>query len=255
VGAGFIGQEVASTARAQGASVTIIEALDLPLGTVLGAEVGRWLADMHREEGVRMLLSTQIAAAHGNGRVEQLDLTFGERIDCDAVVVGVGVSPAARWLAGSGLATDGIRTDASGRTALPHVYAAGDVSRPYDQRVGDHVRTEHWDAASRQGVAAAMSMLGGEPRPTPLPSFWSDQYGLRIQYAGHTAGADEVRISGQPGNRDFAVLYRRGARPVAALAVGRPRELAAMRRLIETAYEDEPQPTEINQAPTEEMIQ
>ncbi len=255
VGAGFIGQEVASTARAQGAEVTIIEALDLPLRTVLGADVGRWLVDMHREEGVRVHLSTQIAAAHGNGRVEQLELAGGERIDCDAVVVGVGVFPAADWLAGSGLETDGIRTDSSGRTMLPHVYAAGDVCRPYDQRLGDYARTEHWDAASRQGVAAATAMLGGEPGPAPLPSFWSDQYGLRIQYAGHTAGADEVRISGEPGNRDFAVLYRRDTRPVAGLAVGRPRELAAMRRLIEAADETDVQPTEISEAPTKEMIQ
>lgn len=237
VGAGFIGQEVASTARAQGVEVTIVEALDLPLANILGADVGRWLVEMHREEGVRVELSARLISAHGNGRVEQLELAGGERIDCDAVVVGVGVSPAAEWLAGTGLEADGIRTDPSGRTALPHVYAAGDVSRPWDHRLGDHARTEHWDAAARQGVAVATAILGGDPRPAPLPSFWSDQYGLRIQYAGHAPGADEIRIDGTPGDRDFSVLYHRDDRPVAALAVGRPRELAAMRRLIETSHQ------------------
>ncbi len=254
VGAGFIGQEVASTARAQGAEVTIVEALDLPLANVLGDDVGRWLVDMHREEGCRVLLSARLVAAHGNGRVEQLELADGSRIDCDAVVVGVGVAPAAQWLAGSGLETDGIRTDASGRTCLPHVYAAGDVSRPWDHRLGDHARTEHWDAAARQGVAVATAILGGAGRPAPLPSFWSDQYGLRIQYVGHAPGADEIRIDGEPGDRDFSVLYHREDRPVGGLAVGRPRELAAMRRLIDAAAETDLQPTDTSEPPTKETM-
>ena len=254
VGAGFIGQEVASTARAQGAEVTIVEALELPLGHILGPDVGRWLVDMHRAEGCRVLLSTQVSAATGNGRVERLELASGERIDCDAVVVGVGVAPAAGWLAGTGLETDGIRTDASGRTSVPHVYAAGDVSRPWDHRLADHARTEHWDAAARQGAAAATAMLGDEPRPAPLPSFWSDQYGLRIQYVGHAPGADRISFEGEPGDRDFTALYHRDDRPVAALAVSRPRELAAMRRLIDEAHRPMPDETVADQSPTEEKI-
>ena len=253
VGAGFIGQEVASTARAQGADVTIIEALDLPLAHILGPDVGRWLVGMHRDEGCRVLLSARLSAAHGNGRVERLELASGERIDCDAAVVGVGVSPAAGWLAGTGLERDGIRTDGSGRTALPHVYAAGDVSRPWDHRLADHARTEHWDAAARQGAAAATAMLGDEPRPAPLPSFWSDQYGLRIQYVGHAPGADHISFKGEPGDRGFTALYHRDDRPVAALAVSRPRELAAMRRLIDAAHQpasDQPP----DETPTKEAV-
>ncbi len=253
VGAGFIGQEVAATARAEGVEVTIVEALDLPLEAILGADVGRWIVDTHRDEGVRVLTGAMLTAAAGNGRVEQLTLGDGERLDCDAVVVGVGVAPAAGWVAGSGLDPAGIATDAAGRTAIPHIYAAGDVSRPFDARRGEHVRTEHWDAASRQGVAVAAAILGETPRPPALPSFWSDQYGLRIQYVGHAEGADEARISGDPGARDFHVLYQRGGRPVAALAVGRPRELAAMRRLIESDGETDPQPTDSHEAPTKEM--
>ena len=119
---------------------------------VLGPEIGRRLVDMHREQGVRIHLAPPASStALGNGRVERLELSSGARIDCDVVVVGVGAAPAAGWLAGSGLETDGILTDEASRTSVPHVYAAGDVSRPFDPRLGEHTRTEHWDAASRQG--------------------------------------------------------------------------------------------------------
>ncbi len=148
-------------------------------------------------------------------------------------MVGVGVAPATDWLRGTELDATGVLTDAGGRTGLPHVYAAGDVARPFDPRIAEHARTEHWDAASRQGAAVAQSILGGPPRPTPLPSFWSDQFGSRIQLVGHASGVHEARLSGDPDDRDFSVLYMRDGRPAAGLAVGRPRELAAMRRLIE----------------------
>ncbi|MCB0877137.1 MAG: FAD-dependent oxidoreductase [Solirubrobacterales bacterium] len=250
VGAGFIGQEVAATARRQGVEVTIVEALDVPLAGILGERVGRWIVDLHRDEGVRVLTGAMLESAAGNGRVEELTLAGGEKLECDAVVVGVGVAPAAAWVAGSGLDPAGIATDYAGRTGLPHVYAAGDVSRPFDPRLFDHVRTEHWDAASRQGVAAGAAMLGETPRPPALPSFWSDQYGLRIQYVGHAEGADEIRVCGEPGERDFHVLYQCAGTPVAALTVDRPRELAAMRRLIESSYEGDAVATETYETPT-----
>ena len=238
VGAGFIGQEVAATALAGGVEVTVIEALERPLAGLLGDEVGRWLVAMHREEGARMLLGARLAHAEGNGRVERLELEGGERVECDAVVVGVGVAAQTDWLEGSGLELDGVRTDAAGRTALPHVYAAGDVARPYDRRLGDHARSEHWDAASRQGAAVARAILGDDPPAPATPSFWSDQYGLRIQYAGHAAGADEIDVDGEPAERDFAITYRRNGRTVAGLTVNRPRELAAIRRRIDAEHAD-----------------
>lgn len=253
VGAGFIGQEVAATARAEGVEVTIVEALDLPLAGLLGADVGRWIVDLHLDEGVRVLTGAKLESAVGNDRVEQLALGGDERIGCDVVVVGVGVAPAAGWVAGSGLDPAGIKTDAAGRTGVAHVYAAGDVSRPFDARRGEHVRTEHWDAASRQGVAVAVAILGETPRAPALPSFWSDQYGLRIQYVGHAEGADEAKISGDPGARDFHVLYQRCGRPVAALAVARPREFAAMRLLIGSDGEPDSEPTDTDEPPTKEM--
>jgi NADPH-dependent 2,4-dienoyl-CoA reductase/sulfur reductase-like enzyme len=239
VGAGFIGQEVAATARRAGAEVTILEALPTPLAHILGEEAGRWFAELHSDEGVDVRLGTMLESANGNGAVEELVIKGGERLACDAVVVGVGVAPAAAWLGGSGLEAEGVLTDQAARTRIPDVYAAGDVARSFDQRAGEHTRTEHWDAAARQGVAAAQAILGDEPDRGPLPSFWSDQYGIRIQYVGHAHLADGSRVEGDPRERDFAVIYTRGERPIAALAVGRPRALARLRRQIERSY-DEP---------------
>lgn len=249
IGAGFIGQEVAATAVAAGAEVTIIEALPLPLAGALGDAVGRWIVDLHTDQGVRMLLSSRLERVRGNGRVEELILEDGRRVDCDAVVVGVGVAPAARWVAGSGLDADGVKTDAAGRTTIPGVFAAGDVARPFNARRGSHAPSEHWDAASRQGAVVARAMLGEPPPPPPPPSFWSDQYGLRIQYAGDAAGADSVSVDGDPAGHDFSVLYRRDERPVAALTVGRPRELLALRRRIESADE-----AQVSQTETKETV-
>ena len=242
IGAGFIGQEVAATAAAIGVEVTIVEALPLPLAGLLGPELGRWIVDLHTDEGVDVMLSAKVSSARGGERVEELELEDGRRLGCDAVVVGVGVAPAAGWLAGSGLDTDGVLTDAAGRTSIPGVFAAGDVARPYDPLTGAHLRTEHWDAASRQGAAAARAMLGEDPPPATLPSFWSDQYGLRIQYTGNAAGADRISFDGDPAKRDFSVLFSRDRRPVAALTVGRPRELIALRRRIEEAHQPDNEP-------------
>lgn len=239
VGAGFIGQEVAATALSLGAEVTIVEALELPLAPILGPVLGRWFADLHLEEGVRLITGAMLEGGRGNGRVEELVLAGGIRIECDAVVVGIGTVPATAWLCGSGLGEAGVEVDSRGRTALPAVFAAGDATIPHDPRFGGHARTEHWDAAAWQGRAAARAMLGEDPGTPPLPSFWSDQYGLRVQCVGHPQHADEVVLGGDPADRNFeAVFLRRGA-PVAGLAVGRPRAIPALRKRIEAAHRPE----------------
>lgn len=233
VGAGFIGQEVAATARHLGVEVTMIEALEVPLEPILGRELGGWFAELHLEEGVQVRTGAMLDGARGEDRVEELVLADGQRLACDAVVVGVGTAPATAWLAGSGLDPTGVRTDTCGRTALPGVFAAGDASVPFDPRFGVHARTEHWDAAAWQGAAAARTMLGEYPGTPPLPSFWSDQYGLRIQYVGHAHHADGVRIEGSPAERDFEAVFTRGGTPVAGLAVGRPRAIPVLRKRID----------------------
>jgi NADPH-dependent 2,4-dienoyl-CoA reductase/sulfur reductase-like enzyme len=237
VGAGFIGQEVAATVRGLGAEVTMIEALPTPLAPILGAELGAWFAELHRGEGVRVLTGAMLKSARGRGgRVEELALADGSAVGCDAVVVGVGTAPATEWLRGSGLDEKGVRTDVSGRTALPGVFAAGDASVPFDPRFGEHARTEHWDAAAWQGAAVAKAMLGEYPGTPPLPSFWSDQYGLRVQYVGHAHRSDAVAIEGDTAGRDFEAVFSRGGLPVAGLAVGRPRSIPQLRKRIERGH-------------------
>ncbi|HET7507270.1 MAG TPA: FAD-dependent oxidoreductase [Solirubrobacterales bacterium] len=236
VGAGFIGQEVAATALGLGAEVTMVEAMEVPLTPILGAELGRWFADLHREEGVRLLTGALLEGADGAGRVERLRLADGTRVDCDVVVVGIGTVPATGWVAGSGLGERRVEVDASGRTAAPDVFAAGDASVPFDHRFRVHARTEHWDAAAWQGAAAARAMLGEEAGVPPLPSFWSDQHGLRIQSVGHPHLGDSVLIEGDPAARDFEAVFVREGRPVAGLAVGRPRSIPALRKRIEAGH-------------------
>ncbi len=238
VGAGFIGQEVAATARRLGVEVTIVEALETPLERILGAGLGRWFADLHAEEGVEVITGVSLIGARGHDRVEELILRDPQRLrrlPCDSVLVGVGTEPATGWLAGSGLGPGAVRVDAGGRTEVPDVYAAGDAAAPFDSRSDSHSRTEHWGAAAWQGTAAAKAMLGEEPVAAPLPSFWSDQYGIRIQSVGHPHLADAAVIDGTPANRDFQAVLTRAGTPVAGLAVGRPRAIPALRELIETS--------------------
>jgi NADPH-dependent 2,4-dienoyl-CoA reductase/sulfur reductase-like enzyme len=221
VGAGFIGQEVAATARGLGVEVTLIEAADVPLAHVVGPQLGRWFARLHREEGVRVELGVSVADAGPAGAaVERLVLSDGQVVVVDAVLVGVGVAPDTRWLAGTPLA-DGVAVDDGARTIVPHVYAAGDVTGG-----------QHWELAARLGAAAARSILGLPVAPAPPPSVWSDQYGVRIHLVGEAAGADAVELDGSTQARDFtAVLRRRGAL-IGALLGGRPRELPHWRRLL-----------------------
>lgn len=233
VGAGFIGLEVAATARALGVKVTIVESLEAPLAGVLGVPLGRWFADLHRSEGVEMLLGARLTGVRGRRRIRALELADGAHVECDHVLVGVGVDPDTRWLAGNGLEVEGVCVDGEGRTSAPDVYAAGDAARVYDAAVGRHVRTDHWEAAARQGTAAARAMLGLEPARSALPSFWSDQYGVRIQYVGRMDEADRVTLDGDPERRDFEAVFTKAGTPVAALLAGRPRALADARRRVQ----------------------
>lgn len=237
VGAGFIGLEVAATARGLGAEVSLIEALPAPLSGILGAQVGAWFAELHRSEGVEVLLSARLASVRGGRRVRELVMEDDARVECDHVVVGVGVQPATRWLTGSGLDPAALTVDDCGRTGAPGVYAAGDAARVYDRALARHVRTEHWEAAAREGGAAARAMLGLEPAVLPPASFWSDQYGTRVQYVGHAGEADRVVVEGDTAGRDFSATYTRAGVTVAALLVGRPRQLAAARREVHSGLE------------------
>jgi len=211
VGAGFIGQEVAAAAARAGLHTTIVEAADAPLSAMLGREVGAWFAGLHRSEGVDVILGATVAAATGTERVESLALSNRRHLACDHVVVGVGVTPDLDWLAGSGV--DLLRT--------PGVFAAGDATGG-----------GHWEAAARQGAAAARAMLGLAPLRPAAASFWSDLYDTRVHYLGHARPADAATVDGDLARRDFAVTYTRAGRPVAVLLVGRPHDLPTARALL-----------------------
>jgi 3-phenylpropionate/trans-cinnamate dioxygenase ferredoxin reductase subunit len=222
IGAGFIGSEVAATAKGLGADVVVVEALPVPLERALGPEMGPLAAELHREHGAEVRLGVAVAGLEGgrDGRVAGIRMADGNTLDADVVVVGVGVAPATGWLEGSGLELrDGVVCDSRCRAA-PGIVAAGDVARWYHERMGEHLRVEHWTNAAEQGDAAARTLLEGDgARPyTPVPYFWSDQYGTKIQFVGHSQPGDEVRVvEGSVEERRFVAAYGRDGHLVGAL--------------------------------------
>jgi NADPH-dependent 2,4-dienoyl-CoA reductase/sulfur reductase-like enzyme len=234
VGAGFIGLEIAATARRLGVEVALVEAASFPLVGVLGAELGGWFARLHQAEGVDVRTDVTVDRVSSNGSVRSLRLSDGSVLETDHVVVGTGIEPDVGWLADSGLdVSRGVPVDVHGRTAIEHIFAAGDAAATFDRELACHVPGSHWEAAGRQGARAARAMLGLEPGPAPPTSFWTDQYGLRIQYVGQSRGADSIEIDGDPETRNFSAIFSRAGSAVAALLVDRPQSLPAARRLIE----------------------
>jgi 3-phenylpropionate/trans-cinnamate dioxygenase ferredoxin reductase subunit len=234
VGAGFIGAEVAASSRKLGREVVALEMLPVPLERALGRQVGELYADIHRTHGVDLRLNESVTALHGNGQVQQVETASGARIECDLVVVGVGVAPAVEWLEGSGIELrNGIVTDERCRTNLPDVFAAGDVANWWHPHLEQHMRVEHFTNAQNQGVAAAQSMLGQLSEPyAPVNYFWSDQYDVNLQYVGHASGEDTLVLRGDPRSSTWSAFYVDGNHLKAALAVNRYRDITAARQLI-----------------------
>jgi len=236
VGAGFIGAEVAASCRGRGLDVTLVEALPVPLGMVLGERVGRHMEALHRDRGVDLRCGVGVVGFEGSDRVEAVRLSDGTRIAADLVVVGIGVIPNVEWLTGTGLdLTEGVACDATCATKLPGVFAAGDVARWENPLYGAPMRVEHWTNAVEQGIAAAENLLAGEgAQPfASVPFFWSDQYDTKIQMAGRPLPTDDVRVvHGREGERRFVVLYGREDRLVAALGFNRARFIVGYRRAI-----------------------
>jgi NADPH-dependent 2,4-dienoyl-CoA reductase/sulfur reductase-like enzyme len=237
IGAGFIGSEVASSARGLGLDVALIDVLDRPMARALDSEVGALCAALHRDHGVELHLGVGVAGFAGEGRVEAVVLAGGRRVAADLVVVGIGVAPETGWLAGSGLALgDGVLCDATLAAGAPGVVAVGDVARWRHPSYAEPVRAEHWTNAVESAGAAAQRLLAGEAEATPfapVPFVWSDQYDAKLQTAGDARGGDEVAIvHGSPAARRFVKLYGRRGLLTGAFAMNRPRQLLAARRWI-----------------------
>ncbi|MEU0811101.1 FAD-dependent oxidoreductase [Streptomyces sp. NPDC005970] len=238
VGAGWIGAEFATAAREAGCAVTVVEAADRPLASALPAEVAAPMADWYADYGVELITGAAVAAVDERG----LLLGDGTRLPADAVVVGIGARPATGWLAGSGveLAADrSVVADEQLRTTVPDVYAVGDCASFPSARYGERLLVHHWDNALQGPRTVATNVVGSRTAHftgsvyDPVPYFWSEQFGRFVQYAGHHAAADELVWRGDPSGAAWSVCWLREGALVALLAVGRPRDLAQGRKLIE----------------------
>ena len=245
VGAGFIGAEVAASARVLGVDVTVLEALPAPLARAFPPELGAACAGLHTDQGVDLRLGVTVAGFEGDGRVTGVRLGDGSVVEADVVVVGVGVVPETGWLESSGLRLDnGVVCDATCATSAPGVVAAGDIARWPNNLFGETMRVEHWSNAVEQGAAAAQRLLAGPGEAVdfaPVPYFWSDQYDTKIQFLGRCCPTDEVRVvDGSLEERRFVALFGRDGRLVGALAFSRPRLLMAYRKLLaaKTSFDD-----------------
>jgi NADPH-dependent 2,4-dienoyl-CoA reductase/sulfur reductase-like enzyme len=246
VGAGFIGSEVAATCAGMGCRVTVVEAAAVPLASALGDEVGGACGALHERNGVRLRTGVGVSAvrpAHPDepslgGASSVVELADGSSLGADVVVVGIGVVPNVEWLEGSGLRLDdGVLCDHA-LFAAEGVVAAGDVARwrRTDADGDELVRVEHWQMAVDGGVAAARALLAGRaaaPAFQPVPYFWSDQYGLKIQMLGRPRPGDHVTVVDGSLDQDrFVALYGRSGMLTAVVGVGRPRQLMAYRPLL-----------------------
>jgi 3-phenylpropionate/trans-cinnamate dioxygenase ferredoxin reductase subunit len=236
VGAGFVGLEVASSAQSLGVEVVVVDPAPVPFERTLGPAVGALLAERVRAAGVDLRLDTPVHGIAGRGRVEALELRGGALIACDAVLVGVGALPNTQLVSGVlDLAADGgVLVDGRGRTAAEGVHACGDVASVHHPHLDAAVRLEHWSSAAATAAATASGILGRPPRPAPVPFFWSDQFGWRIQALGHVA--PYLRVSAQ-GDADAFVARYRDQQGVlrAAVVAGRADLLPELRRELAEA--------------------
>jgi 3-phenylpropionate/trans-cinnamate dioxygenase ferredoxin reductase subunit len=220
VGAGWIGAEVAASARQRGLDVTVIEPASVPLERVLGPELGAVYRDIHADHGVRMLTGTGIDAFEGSGAVERVRTSDGRELDCDFAVVGVGVEPRTELAVSAGLTvTNGVLVDECLRASAPGVFAAGDVANAHHPFYGEPVRVEHWANALNQGPAAARNMLGASVPYDRLPYFFSDQYDVGMEYSGLASASDRVVIRGDLAAREFVAFWLRDDRVAAGMNV------------------------------------
>ncbi|HYC57113.1 MAG TPA: FAD-dependent oxidoreductase [Candidatus Binatia bacterium] len=242
IGAGFIGCEVAASARALDLDVTLIEPLAAPMVRALGRALGGLAARLHADNGIDLRCARRMVAIQGGDRVERLHLSDGSVVRADVVVIGVGVQPQTQWLEGSGLELeDGVVCDDRCATAVDGIVAAGDVARWNSPRAGRLVRIEHWTNAAAQGRAAALRLLKGadsvEPY-APVPYVWSDQFGIKLQMAGHALPDDELHVvDGSFEEYRFVALFGRGGRLTGVAGMGRPRIVAHYQGLLEEGAE------------------
>lgn len=234
IGAGYIGLEVAATAREMGLEVTLLEQTDRVLSRVTAPEISAFYEAEHRKRGVQVICHTQVSALEGSqGRVRKVVCEDGSAHDADVVLVGIGVGPRDDLAQAAGLdCQNGIVVDQHCRTSDPNIYAAGDCTSHPSIHYGRHVRLESVDNAFEQASSAALNLLG---TPTPhdkVPWFWSDQYDLKMIIVGLSQGYDEAVLRGSPNSRSFSVCYLRAGELIAVDTVNAPKDQMAARKLV-----------------------
>lgn len=243
VGSGWIGAEIAASAREKGCDVTMIEMGSLPLERVLGRELGQVYLDLHREHGVEFLPETTVARFEGEHSVERVITGAGTSIDADFVVVGIGVAPRTGLLEGTSLEVDnGLAVNERLESSTPGVFAAGDVANAWHPFYGRRVRVEHWANALKQAPIAAKAMLGQYVSYDEIPYFFSDQYDAGMEYSGYATGWDEVVFRGDVDAREFIAFWLKDERLVAGLNMNvwdvndQIRELIRLRRPVDRSH-------------------
>ncbi len=220
VGAGWIGCEIAATAREMGADVAMVGNTSQPLERVLGAELGAFFRDVHAAHGVELHLGVGVEGFRGADRAEEVLLADGTVLAADAVVAGVGATPRVELADAAGLEIDnGVVTDEHLATGVAGVFAAGDVANAWHPRLGRRLRLEHWSSALNQGPAAARNMLGANVVYDRVPFFFSDQYEVGMEYSGHATDWDRIVYRGDPADGKFIAFWLRDGRLLAGMNV------------------------------------
>jgi 3-phenylpropionate/trans-cinnamate dioxygenase ferredoxin reductase subunit len=242
VGAGYIGLEVAASARKAGIDVTVLEMADRVLARVAGKEISAFFENLHRDHGVDLRLGAMLKGfEEKNGRVAAAVLETDEKIACDAVLIGVGARPSTRLAEEAGLTlANGVWTDDHARTSDPSIYAAGDCASHPSPIYGRRMRLESVPNAIEQAKVAGANMAGGDVAYDAVPWFWSDQYDVKLQTVGVSEGADHVVVRGNLGTRKFSVWYFSGARLLAVDAVDDPSAFAASKKLLAAKSSPDP---------------
>jgi len=238
VGAGYIGLEVAATARELGVEVTVLEMAERPMNRVTCPEVSAFYEAEHARRGVRIRCNERVRALHGDartGRVRSVLTEAGGEYPADLVLIAVGVAPADELARAAGLdCENGVVTEAHCRTSHEAIYAAGDCASHLSRQYGRHLRLESVDNAFEQGTTVALNLMGNETLHDKLPWFWSDQFDLKLVIVGVAQGYDTVVLRGAPAARSFSACYLRGGELIAIDTVNAPKDQMAARKLIAT---------------------
>ncbi|MDA0703762.1 MAG: FAD-dependent oxidoreductase [Proteobacteria bacterium] len=242
VGGGFIGLEIAASARKRGCEVTVIEATDRLMGRAVAPEIGAWFAAMHRSKGVDIRLGAGVERFGGTDKLEHVTLVGGEEFPCDLAIVGIGIIPNSEIALEAGLTVEnGIVVDSHGRTSDPHIWAAGDVANQPSVLLGRNLRLESYENAQNQGTAVGRNMVSDETKPHEDRLWvWSDQFDVNLQMIGVADGYDAIVHRGEPTEEGFAVFYLAGGKVVAANTINLGREMRSIERVVAARAELSP---------------